>query len=119
MFRHLSLVLAVLASSPALASRPHHRHATKQLTAVRHFQVFKGEVLVLEIADTPGPLISTAAPPPPPGAKLARHPFLSASAYVATEEDRLRRLLDASHSTDEYLDKLRAADYRVVELAPK
>ena len=70
---------------------------------------------VLEIVATPGLLVSNVAPPPPPGAPLARHPFLSATAYVPEHEQRLREILDRSESLEAYLANLRAAGYVVVK----
>ncbi|MGZ3477390.1 MAG: hypothetical protein ACXWUG_28370 [Polyangiales bacterium] len=83
----------------------------------KKFKIYRGETLELDVTDTPGPLVSTSAPPPVPGSPPPKpHPFLSASAYVAADEGALRALLDESHSTAEFLDKLRARGYRVVEV---
>jgi hypothetical protein len=83
----------------------------------KRFEVYRGDTLELDVTDTPGPLVSTSAPPPVPGAPSPKpHPFLSASAHVAADEGALRALLDQSHSTAEFLEKLRAAGYRVVEV---
>ena len=88
-------------------------HAT---TNPRKFKVYKGEVLELEIVDRPGPLVSNSAPPPVPGSPPPPpHPFLSATAFVATDEGELRKLLDASSSLEEFLGKLRAKGLRVEE----
>lgn len=79
------------------------------------YEVYAGEDRVLEIADTPGALVSISAPPPPPGVEPPPHPFLSATAYVATEESRLREILNGSASTSDYVERLRAAGYTVIE----
>lgn len=75
------------------------------------WEVFKGERLVLAVSDGAGPIVSTAAPPP--GAPPVRHPFLSASAHAPEEEDALKRILDASESTADFLARLKSAGYGV------
>ncbi len=75
------------------------------------WEVFKGERLVLSVSDGPGPIVSTAAPSP--GAPPVRHPFLSASAHAPEEEDALKRILDASESTADFLARLKNAGYGV------
>jgi hypothetical protein len=80
------------------------------------YEVFSGDRLVLTVSDEPGVLVSALAPPPPPDRPLPRHPFLSAVAHAPQLEGELRRLLDASSSTAEFLERLRNAGYRV-ELA--
>src|SRR5215207_6050313 len=69
---------------------------------------------VLEIVDEPGLLISLSAGPPPPGFTPRPHEFLSGTALVATEEHNLRQILLASSSTADYIERLRAAGYKVV-----
>lgn len=78
--------------------------------AVRCFRVYRGGDLALTIEDRPGALHSRAAPAPggPP-----RHPFLHGTAYAATLEDELGRLLAAAESFDDYLDRLIAAGYDI------
>mgnify|MGYP001563031333 CR=1 FL=1 len=75
------------------------------------WEVFKGERLVLTVSDGPGPIVSTAAPSP--GAPPVRHPFLSASAHAPEEEDALKRILDASETTADFLARLKNAGYGV------
>lgn len=80
----------------------------------KRYTVLSDDVPVLEIVDEPGALVSISAPPPPPDQPLPPpHPFLSATALVATEEHRLRQILLESSSTDDYVERLRAAGYRV------
>jgi hypothetical protein len=75
---------------------------------VRHFLVYRGRQLVLEIEDRPGTLHSRAAPgasgPP-------HHPFIHATAYDALSEDELGGLLRESRDFDDYLARLVAAGY--------
>ena len=78
------------------------------------WDVFDGDVLVLEVSSEPGPLMSTALPPPDPAWRPPVHPFLSASARSAAHESKLRGILDASKSLDEFLRRLREAGFRVV-----
>ncbi len=101
-------------ASSATTSHPTSSHAT---TNPRRFKVYKGDVLELEIVDRPGLLMSNSAPPPVPGSPPPPlHPFLSATAFVATDEGELRKLLDASSSLEEFLGKLRAKGLRVEEV---
>jgi len=72
----------------------------------RRWDVYDGDVLVLEVSNQPGILRSTAAPPPDPGWRPPRHPFLSATAQSAVHESKLRRILLASSSLDDFLERL-------------
>jgi hypothetical protein len=81
----------------------------------KRYVVFRGSTKVAEIADESGPLISAKAPPLAPDVKPARHPFLSATAYVPEEEARLRDALNQSRSLSEYLAALRAMGFSVEE----
>ena len=81
----------------------------------KRYDVYSGEELVLEIEDAPGVLVSTSAPPPVPGSEPPAHPFLTGTAYVATEEHHLRELLEQSSSTSDYIQRLESDGYRVVE----
>lgn len=78
---------------------------------IHEWKVYDGSDLILQIWDTPGPLRSTAAPPP--SYKPPTHPFLSASAYSAGHEDKLRQLLLASSSVEDYLTRLRGAGFTI------
>jgi hypothetical protein len=80
------------------------------------WEVFDGEVLVLEVWDEPGPLLSTAAPPP--DFEAPTHPFLSATAHSAAHEDRLRQLLERSTNLQEFLEALRADGFEVKQVHP-
>lgn len=83
----------------------------------KRYLVFKGDQVVLDVTDRPGPLISKMAPPPP-GTGPRMHPFLSATAYVPEHEQLLLQVLAGSRSLAEYLAKLTAFGYRVIEKAP-
>lgn len=84
----------------------------------KRYLVFKGDQVVLDVTDRPGPLISRMAPSPPPGTGPRMHPFLSATAYVPEHEQLLLQVLADSRSLAEYLAKLTAFEYRVIEKAP-
>ncbi len=75
------------------------------------FTVFRNDRPVLRLIDRPGPLTSTALPAA--GAAPVLHPFLTASALDASEESRLRVILEASENTAQFLAKLRQAGYLV------
>ncbi len=84
----------------------------------KRYLVFKGDQVVLDVTDRPGPLISKTAPPPPSGTGPRMHPFLSATAYVPEHEQLLLQVLADSRSLAEYLAKLQAHGYRILEQAP-
>lgn len=84
----------------------------------KRYVVFKGDQVVLDVTDRPGPLISKMAPPPPPGTGPRMHPFLSATASVPEHEQLLLQVLADSRSLAEYLARLTAFGYRVIEKAP-
>jgi hypothetical protein len=90
---------------------------TSQPTTAPTWSVWDGDARILTIVGRPGPLISTAPPPPGPAAWVM-HPFLSATAESALHEDRLRTLLEASTSIEDYLRRLRDAGFGVREEAP-
>jgi hypothetical protein len=75
--------------------------------------VLRGDKPVLGMKNIPGLLISTATPPPR-GTPPAKHPFLTAWALDAMEEDPLRRILERSATFDEFVAALRKAGYRVM-----
>lgn len=78
--------------------------------APRSAQVFSGDQLVLSVSDTPGVLLSTAAPGPD-GPPL--HPFLTGQAHDPFSEGRLAELLGESGSYPDFLQRLENAGYRV------
>ena len=90
-------------------------HETSNVSHERRWRVYDADELILEVSDIPGPLISTAAPPP--GGKPATYPFLSATAFSARHESRLREILERSSSLDGFLHDLRAAGFRIERLA--
>jgi len=77
----------------------------------RHWKVFDGTTLVLEVSSTPGPILSTA--PLPPGTPPRTSPFMSATAKDAMHEDKLHTILEDSHDLDGFLAKLEAAGLTV------
>ncbi|MBW4438863.1 MAG: hypothetical protein KME04_17130 [Pleurocapsa minor GSE-CHR-MK-17-07R] len=71
--------------------------------AIRHFNVYMGERVVLSAEDTPGRLYSVASPPPggaPP------HPFVNARAYDAFSEGDLATILWNAADFDDFLVQL-------------
>jgi hypothetical protein len=104
----LALLLGCAGGAP-----PHPAPApTPEVRVTAHrWRVFDGEVAILDVSDRPGPITSTA--PPPPNGHLVMHPFLSAAALSAAHEDRLRKLLNASHDLPGFLASLTAAGFRV------
>lgn len=93
-----ALVLALLIACA-------HPHMTP-----KHWNVYAGPDLVLDVSATPGPIVSTAAPDGPPVTSA----FMSATSHDAGREDDFHAWLVASHSVDEFLARARAAGLRVV-----
>jgi hypothetical protein len=82
----------------------------------QHYEVYRGDRRVLDFSPGPGTLVSTA-PPPPPGAPVPPpHPFLHGAAHDAAAEGELRRLLEASDSVADFVQRLRAAGYQVTSI---
>ncbi|MDO9454719.1 hypothetical protein [Nocardioides sp.] len=77
------------------------------------YRVYRDDELVLDVADEPGILVSTSAPPPLPGQGPVTHAFATASFYSATTEGELGALLRGAASMDAFLDAVREAGYRV------
>jgi len=112
---------------PAAASRQARAHVTDR--AVRHFAIYAGDRLVLVVRDNPGTLRSTAGPAPgdpgPPGRPGTNgpppgtHPFIDAQAHDPAAESRLRELLDASSSFDDYLARLLDAGFDIASCRPE
>ena len=82
----------------------------------RRFRVTSGPS-VLELSDTPGPLVDATAPPPPPGEAIAPHPFLSGSCagdpLICSQAGEILR---ASPSLEAFLEALRASGWQIEEL---
>jgi hypothetical protein len=98
---------------------------------VRHFAIYAGDRLALVVRDNPGTLRSTAGPAPaagdpgPPGSPRTyrpppgAHPFIDAQAHDPAAECRLRELLDASSSFDDYLARLLDAGFDIASCRPE
>ena len=84
----------------------------RQTNSVRRWRVYHGDLAILQMADEPGRLTSTA--PPPPTGHVAMHPWLTASALDAAHEDQLKRLLDSTNNVEDFIRALEAAGFRVV-----
>lgn len=95
------------------AASPAAPAATPAEVSERRYRVYEGTTLVLELSDRPGPIRSTAHGGPP-----VRHPFLSASARSAEHEDRLRKILVAASSFDEFVKGLEAGGFRLEPVTP-
>jgi len=77
---------------------------------IRHFNVYKGEHLVLTVEDTPGPLFSVAGPPP---GGAPHHPFASARAYDALMEEDLATQIWNAANFDDFLAQLIASSLNI------
>jgi hypothetical protein len=85
-------------------------------TVPRRFRLWRDGRLALEVADEPGILVSTSAPPPLPGQGPATHPFATATAYVAEWEGELGTLLREAPDLDTFLAQAVALGYTVDEV---
>ncbi len=86
------------------------RYADMPHRTPRHFQVYKGERLVLSLEDTSG-LLTSQASPPPDGAP--KHPFINARAFDIMTEGDLGEMLRDSSSFDDFLRRLIAAGFDI------
>ena len=77
------------------------------------YQLFRDEVLVLDITGRPGILVSTSAPPPLPGEGPVTHPFATATFRTAETEGELGAMLRAAPDLESFLDAARTAGYQV------
>ena len=82
----------------------------------RRYRLWRDGRLALELADRPGPLVSTSAPPPLPGQEPPLHPFATATAFVAEWEGELGTLLRGSPDLDAFLAAVTPLGYTVEEL---
>ena len=74
--------------------------------------VLKDGRKVLWIKNAPGPIASRAILPP--GAKPLLHPFLTARAFDAKEENALLGLREKAKTFDEFVALLKKNGYKVV-----
>jgi hypothetical protein len=86
--------------------------------APRRYRLWRDGRLALEVADEPGILVSTSAPPPLPGQGPATHPFATATAHVAEWEGELGTLLRGSKDLDAFLAAATSIGYTVEEVEP-
>lgn len=106
------LLLAALLAVGAGCARTQQVDRSDTVLSAHSWKVYDDDTLILDVSDTPGPILSTASLPP--GVAPSQHPFLSASARSAKHEHKLRALLNGSKSLQEFLSNLRSAGYRVV-----
>jgi hypothetical protein len=88
-----------------------------QPDAPRRYRLWRDGRLALEVADTPGILVSTSAPPPLPGQGPATHPFATGTAFVAEWEGELGEMLLAAPDLDTFLAQASSRGYTVEAVA--
>jgi len=81
------------------------------------YEVLKADRLVLTVANRPGAIIGTATPPV--NSNPVMHPFLSATAHAASEENALQAVLVQSSDFDDFLWRLAQNGYTIRERANK
>ena len=86
--------------------------------APRRVRLHREGRLALDLTGTPGPLVSTSAPPPLPGREPPAHPFATATAFVAEWEGELGRLLREAPDLDAFLAAVTDLGYEVEEVEP-
>jgi hypothetical protein len=86
-----------------------------QTTPVRTYEVLRADRLVLTVTNKPGPITSTATPPV--NSNPVMHPFLSATAHSASEENALHMILVQSGDFNDFLRRLARSGYTVRERA--
>jgi hypothetical protein len=77
------------------------------------YDVLKSGRLVLTVRNVPGAITSTALPEV--NSKPIMHPFLSATAHSANEENALHSILEKSHDFDDFLRRLSQRGYTIRE----
>jgi len=105
-------IMAIVVALPVMA-RAQSNHRTVNSSAVT-YEVLRADRLVLTVRNRPGAIISTAIPPPDSSPVV--HPFLSATAHAATEENALHALLEQSTDFDDFLRLLTQSGYTIREL---
>jgi len=115
----IAFVLAVAACGtpphePAATTTAHATGSSQPMPAERHWQVYDGDTLILEVSDRPGPILSTA--PLPPGQAPMQCAFMSATSRDAFHENQLHQILEASKDLPSFLNGLVAAGFKVKPL---
>jgi hypothetical protein len=102
----LTLVAAVCACGRSPKEEPVPKTPAQPI-----WSAYSGGEEVLRFKEGSGPLRSSAMLPI--GATPPIHPFLTATALHATEEGRLRDVLEASKSFPDFIERLKKAGYEV------
>jgi hypothetical protein len=105
-------IFAVLVAVPFGARAQLNYHTVN--SSVRTYEVLRADRLVLTVRNKPGAIISTAILPP--NSSPVMHPFLSATAHAATEENALHAILEQSSDFDDFLRRLTQSGYTIREL---
>ena len=108
--RMSAVILVLFAGLYAVRAQPNDRAVN---SPARTYQVLKADRLILTVSNRPGAIISTAIPPA--SGNPVMHPFLSATAHAADEEDALHAILEQSSSFDDFLRLLSQGGYTVRE----
>ena len=82
-------------------------------SSARTYEVLRADRLVLTVRNKPGAITSTATPPA--NSNPVMHPFLSATAHAANEENALHAILEQSSDFDDFLRRLTRNGYTTRE----
>ena len=104
-------IIAVLVVTPFWARAQLNDRAVN--LPARTYEVLRADRLVLTVQNKPGAIISTAIPPV--NSSPVMHPFLSATAHSATEENALHVILEQSSDFEDFLRRLAQSGYTVRE----
>jgi hypothetical protein len=88
---------------------------TDAIRSVPKYRLLRDGRVAMEVAGTPGVLVSTSTPPPLPGTAPVTHPFATATFYLASQEGELGPLLRGAADLASFLE---AAELRGFVVEP-
>jgi septal ring-binding cell division protein DamX len=112
--RILTIIVVLVAA--AFSARAQSDDAVNKPPA-KTYEVLMADRLVLTVRNQLGPIVGTAMLPV--GSEPVSHPFLTATALVAGEENALHAILEQSSGFNDFLRRLTEADYTVRERLSK
>jgi hypothetical protein len=112
--RALTIVAVVAAGLCGARAQLNDRIPT---SPAKTYEVLRADRLVLTVTNKPGAIISTATLPV--NSNPVMHPFLSATAHAASEENALHAILVQSSDFDDFLRRLAQSGYTIRERRDK
>ena len=108
--RALTIVAVIVVAPLGVRAQSNDRALA---SPAKTYEVLKADRLVLTVRNKPGAITSTATPPA--NGSPVIHPFLSATAHAATEENALHAILQQSSDFDDFLWRLGQNGYTIRE----